>query len=55
MVLQSVCWSSNTATATPGTVERLAPLPGEHNEAIFVRLLGHSSNELARWQEAGVI
>jgi formyl-CoA transferase len=40
---------------TPGRVERLAPLPGEHNEAIFVGLLGHSSDELARWQEAGVV
>jgi crotonobetainyl-CoA:carnitine CoA-transferase CaiB-like acyl-CoA transferase len=40
---------------TPGTVERLAPLPGEHNEEIFVGLLGHSSAELARWQEDGVI
>jgi formyl-CoA transferase len=40
---------------TPGTVERLAPLPGEHNETIFVGLLGHSPDELARWQEAGVV
>jgi CoA:oxalate CoA-transferase len=40
---------------TPGRVERLAPLPGEHNEEIFVELLGHSRGELARWQEQGVI
>jgi crotonobetainyl-CoA:carnitine CoA-transferase CaiB-like acyl-CoA transferase len=40
---------------TPGRVERLAPLPGEHNEAIFVELLGHSKAELARWQAEGVI
>jgi CoA:oxalate CoA-transferase len=40
---------------TPGRVERLAPLPGEHNEEIFVGLLGHSKEELARWQEEGVI
>jgi len=40
---------------TPGRVERLAPLPGEHNEEIFVGLLGHSPEDLARWQEAGVI
>jgi crotonobetainyl-CoA:carnitine CoA-transferase CaiB-like acyl-CoA transferase len=40
---------------TPGRVERLAPLPGEHNEEIFVELLGHSKEDLARWQEAGVI
>jgi crotonobetainyl-CoA:carnitine CoA-transferase CaiB-like acyl-CoA transferase len=40
---------------TPGRVERLAPLPGEHNEEIFVGLLGHSREELARWQQQGVI
>jgi crotonobetainyl-CoA:carnitine CoA-transferase CaiB-like acyl-CoA transferase len=40
---------------TPGRVERLAPLPGEHNGEIFVGLLGHSSQDLARWQEQGVI
>jgi formyl-CoA transferase len=40
---------------TPGRVERLAPLPGEHNETIFVGLLGHSPDELARWREAGVV
>jgi crotonobetainyl-CoA:carnitine CoA-transferase CaiB-like acyl-CoA transferase len=42
-------------SATPGRVERLAPLPGEHNEAIFVGLLGHSPDELTRWREAGVV
>jgi CoA:oxalate CoA-transferase len=40
---------------TPGRVERLAPLPGEHNEEVFVGLLGHSQEDLARWQEEGVI
>jgi CoA:oxalate CoA-transferase len=40
---------------TPGRVEHLAPLPGEHNEAIFVGLLGHAPAELARWQAEGVI
>jgi formyl-CoA transferase len=40
---------------TPGRVERLSPLPGEHNETIFVGLLGHSPDELARWREAGVV
>jgi crotonobetainyl-CoA:carnitine CoA-transferase CaiB-like acyl-CoA transferase len=40
---------------TPARVERLAPLPGEYNEAIFVGLLGHAPDELARWREAGVI
>jgi crotonobetainyl-CoA:carnitine CoA-transferase CaiB-like acyl-CoA transferase len=40
---------------TPGRVERLAPLPGEHNSEVFVGLLGHSPEELARWQAEGVI
>jgi len=40
---------------TPGRIERLAPLPGEHNEEIFVGLLGHSKEELARWQADDVI
>jgi CoA:oxalate CoA-transferase len=40
---------------TPGRVERLAPLPGEHNEAIYVGLLGHSKDEVAQWQAEGVI
>jgi crotonobetainyl-CoA:carnitine CoA-transferase CaiB-like acyl-CoA transferase len=42
-------------SATPGRVERLAPLPGEHNAEIFVGLLGHSKEDLARWQAEGVI
>jgi formyl-CoA transferase len=40
---------------TPGRIERLAPGIGEHNEDIFVGLLGHSKDELARWQADGVI
>lgn len=40
---------------TPARVERLAPLPGEHNEAIFGELLGHTTDELQQWREAGVI
>jgi crotonobetainyl-CoA:carnitine CoA-transferase CaiB-like acyl-CoA transferase len=40
---------------TPGRVEALAPLPGAHNEEIFVGLLGHSREDLGRWQEQGVI
>jgi crotonobetainyl-CoA:carnitine CoA-transferase CaiB-like acyl-CoA transferase len=40
---------------TPGRIERLAPLPGEHNEAIFVDLLGYPRADLHRWQEQGVI
>jgi formyl-CoA transferase len=40
---------------TPGRVERLAPLPGEHNAEIFVGLLGYSKDDLAQWQAEGVI
>jgi formyl-CoA transferase len=42
-------------SATPGRIERLAPLAGEHNDEVFVRLLGHSNEELARWIRDGVI
>ena len=40
---------------TPGRIRWLAPEPGEHNEAIYGDLLGHSREELARWQSDGVI
>jgi formyl-CoA transferase len=40
---------------TPARVERLAPLPGEHNTAIFVDFLGHSAAEVAQWQHEGII
>jgi len=40
---------------TPGRIERLAPLPGEHNEEIFAGLLGHTKDELKRWQDEGAI
>jgi len=40
---------------TPGRVRWLAPLPGEHNEEVFVGLLGHSPDDLARWRAEGVI
>ena len=40
---------------TPGRVRWLAPLPGEHNEEVFVGLLGHSKDDLARWLAEGVI
>jgi formyl-CoA transferase len=40
---------------TPGRVRWLAPMPGEHNEAIYCDLLGHSNDELARWREQGVV
>ena len=40
---------------TPGRVGWLAPPPGEHNEDVFVNLLGYSHEDLARWREEGVI
>ena len=40
---------------TPGRVRSLAPNPGAHNEDIFVGLLGHSREDLARWQADGVV
>jgi CoA:oxalate CoA-transferase len=40
---------------TPGRVRWLAPEPGEHNEEVFVGLLGHSKDDLARWEAEGVI
>jgi crotonobetainyl-CoA:carnitine CoA-transferase CaiB-like acyl-CoA transferase len=40
---------------TPGQVRWLAPMPGQHNEEIFMGLLGHSAEELARWRAEGVI
>jgi hypothetical protein len=30
-------------------------MPGEHNEAVFVDLLGHSRADLDRWRAEGVI
>ena len=40
---------------TPGRIRWLAPKPGEHNQEVFVGLLGHTREDLARWREAGVI
>jgi formyl-CoA transferase len=40
---------------TPGRVRWLAPMPGEHNEDVFVGLLGYSRDDLARWSDEGVI
>ena len=40
---------------TPGQIRWLAPMPGEHNDDVYVGLLGHSKEELARWRAEGVI
>jgi crotonobetainyl-CoA:carnitine CoA-transferase CaiB-like acyl-CoA transferase len=40
---------------TPGRVERLAPMPGEHNEEIYVGMLGYTKEDVDRWQNEGII
>jgi len=40
---------------TPARIDRLAPLPGEHNDEIFGELLGHSKEEMAQWKADGAI
>jgi crotonobetainyl-CoA:carnitine CoA-transferase CaiB-like acyl-CoA transferase len=40
---------------TPGRIRWLAPQPGEHNEEVFVGLLGYSRDDLARWKAEGVV
>jgi crotonobetainyl-CoA:carnitine CoA-transferase CaiB-like acyl-CoA transferase len=40
---------------TPGRVRWLAPMPGQDNQEVFVRLLGHSPDDLERWRAEGVI
>jgi len=40
---------------TPGRIRRLAPMPGQDNEEVFIRVLGHSPEELERWRAEGVV
>jgi formyl-CoA transferase len=40
---------------TPWRIETGAPCLGEHNEAVFGRLLGLSATELAQLREEGAI
>jgi CoA:oxalate CoA-transferase len=42
-------------SATPGKIEKAAPLLGEHNEDIYCRMLGYSRQDLVRLRQAGVI
>jgi len=39
---------------TPGSIETPAPSVGQHNEAIYCGLLGHSKKELSELKEEGV-
>jgi formyl-CoA transferase len=40
---------------TPGRIKWLAPNPGEHNEEVFIKMLGYSKADLTRWTSEGVI
>ncbi len=40
---------------TPGQIETLAPLPGEHNTSVFMDMLGHGADELSQWRDEGII
>ncbi len=40
---------------TPPTIRSAGPLIGQHNHHVFVELLGAPPEDVARWQEAGVI
>jgi crotonobetainyl-CoA:carnitine CoA-transferase CaiB-like acyl-CoA transferase len=42
-------------SATPGRIERAAPCLGEHNEAVFGRILGLGRDEIAALRARGVV
>ncbi len=42
-------------SATPGKIERAAPLLGEHNEKVYCGMLGYSRQDLVKMRQAGVI
>jgi crotonobetainyl-CoA:carnitine CoA-transferase CaiB-like acyl-CoA transferase len=42
-------------SATPGRIESLAPMPGEHNTAVFCELLGYRHDDIEQWQAEGII
>jgi CoA:oxalate CoA-transferase len=43
------------ASATPGRIERPAPLLGEHNEKVYCQVLGYERSDLIRMRQLGVI
>jgi CoA:oxalate CoA-transferase len=42
-------------SATPGKLERPAPLLGEHNAKVYCQMLGYSRKDLVKLRQAGVI
>jgi crotonobetainyl-CoA:carnitine CoA-transferase CaiB-like acyl-CoA transferase len=40
---------------TPGSIDRRAPKPGEHNEEVYGRLLGLTREEVGRLRREGVV
>jgi crotonobetainyl-CoA:carnitine CoA-transferase CaiB-like acyl-CoA transferase len=42
-------------SATPGIIQRAAPMLGEHNEKVYCQMLGYSRKELVRMRQAGII
>jgi CoA:oxalate CoA-transferase len=40
---------------TPGRIERLAPVPGEHNQEVYVDVLGYTKAALQQWAQEGII
>jgi crotonobetainyl-CoA:carnitine CoA-transferase CaiB-like acyl-CoA transferase len=41
--------------ATPGTIERAAPLLGEHTDEILREYLGYSTSRIAALRAAGIV
>lgn len=42
-------------STTPGDIRHTGPALGEHNEEVLRGLLGYSADQLASWQEAGIV
>lgn len=42
-------------SGTPWSLRQPAPLLGEHNEDVYIGLLGHRHEELTEWQAANMI
>jgi crotonobetainyl-CoA:carnitine CoA-transferase CaiB-like acyl-CoA transferase len=42
-------------SATPGKIDRAAPLLGEHTEEILTRYLGYAPGRIAEWRERKIL